>query len=111
MPLASSTVIELDEAAVTFPTKSSIRSNELVGAPTRGRVAAVATLAVLKFNANVPLVTVKAVFRSRLMETPEAWPLVSVSGKGVVMTCADPAVKTMLQMVPLRHVLFRVAPV
>ena len=72
MPLAASTVRELEVTAVTLPTKSSIRSSELLGAPVRGRVAAVATLAVLKFNANVSLVTVNAVFRSRLMETPVA---------------------------------------
>src|ERR1700693_1999100 len=110
IPLLAVTVRELPDCAVTIPTKSSIKSSAPLGALVRGSVAAVTTFTAVKSRANVPELTVIALFKFKFNEIPDAWPDVSVRGNGAEITCDDPAVKTILQMVPVRHVPFRVVP-
>ena len=65
---------------------------------------------VLKFNANVPLVTVSAVLSPGSAETPVACPQVSVSGKGVGRHLRRAGRQHDFADIPVRHVLFSVAP-
>ena len=78
--------------------------------PVRGSVAAVATFVALKLRANAPEVRVSAFRKFRFNEIPVAWLDVRVRGKGAVLTCAEPAVRTIWQIVPLTHVPFSVVP-
>src|SRR6516162_789495 len=70
MPLAACRVRELELIAVTWPTKSSIKSKSPDGVPVRGRAAEVAAFVAEKLMAKVPLLRVRALFKLKLNDTP-----------------------------------------
>ena len=61
---------ELELTAVTWPTKSSIKSRSPEGVPVLGRAAKVAAFVAEKLIARVLLVRVKALFRLKFKDRP-----------------------------------------
>jgi hypothetical protein len=53
---------------------------------------------------------VSASFKFKFKEIPEDCPAASINGNGAEVTCDDPAGSTILQIVPVKHVPFSVAP-
>ena len=61
---------ELELTAVTWPTKSSIKSRSPEGVPVLGRAAKVAAFVAEKLMARVPALNVKALSKLKLNDTP-----------------------------------------